>query len=437
MPHLTLDDRITIQEGLDKGNTIRDIAKNLNKAPSTILREIDKHKFFKGKRIPDAKPDCANKNTCGITNLCMDVRCNYQCRHCRICVNICPKYRPATCSYICKSPYVCNGCNRYNTCNFERTIYLATVAENEYQETLIGTREGLNIAADELQRIDTLISPLIKKGQSVAHIYASHGDEIGISKSTVYKYVDKRILSAQSIDMPRNVRYKVRKKTDDIKKIPNEVRIEILSHNYKRFEEYINANPDLSIVEMDTVVGCIGSKKVLLTLLFRSCNLMLAILLPNKTQEAVVSVLNWLSGELSIEVFRKLFGVILTDRGTEFLNPRAIECDENGEIKTRVYYCDPQCAWQKGALERNHELIRYVLPKGSTFDDLTQEEITLLINNINSVARDKYNGATPYKLSRILLDNKLHDVMGLKEIAPDDVLLKPTLLRNKRTTPGN
>lgn len=437
MSHLTLDDRITIQEGLDKGKTIRDIAKTLNKAPSTILREIDKHKFFKGKRIPDAKPDCANKDACSITNLCMDVRCNYQCRHCRICVDICPKYRPATCSYICKSPYVCNGCNRYNTCNFERTIYLATVAENEYQETLIGTREGLNIAADELQRIDTLISPLIKKGQSVAHIYASHGDEIGISKSTIYKYVDKRILSAQSIDMPRKVRYKVRKKTDDIKKIPNEVRTEILSRNYKRFEEYINANPDLSIVEMDTVVGCIGSKKVLLTLLFRSCNLMLAILLPNKTQEAVASVLNWLSDELSVEVFRKLFGVILTDRGIEFLYPEAIECDANGEIKTKLFYCDPQCSWQKGTLERNHEFIRYVLPKGTSFDDLTQEDITSLTNHINSLAREKYHGKTPYMLSTVLLEKKLHEVMKLVEIKPDDVFLKPALLNKHKQSSIN
>ena len=147
---------------------------------------------------------------------------------------------------------------------------------------------------------------------------------------------------------------------------------------------------------MDTVVGPISTSKVLLTLLFRSCNLMLVFLLKQKTQKEVIYALNWLCDELGIELFKQLFPVILTDRGTEFLNPEAIECDRYGEIKTKLFYCDPQCAWQKGALEKNHEFIRYIVPKGTSFDDLTQADITLITNHINSLARDKYHGKTPY-----------------------------------------
>ncbi len=121
-----------------------------------------------------------------------------------------------------------------------------------------------------------------------------------------------------------------------------------------------------------------------------------------------------------------------TDRGTEFLNPEAIECDRYGEIKTELFYCDPQCAWQKGALEKNHEFIRYIVPKGTSFDDLTQADITLITNHINSLARDKYHGKTPYQLSKVLIDNKLHEFMKLVEIKPDEVFLKPALIKRQR-----
>lgn len=205
----------------------------------------------------------------------------------------------------------------------------------------------------------------------------------------------------------------------------------ILARNYGRFLDYINKNPDFPIVEMDTVIGTQTSEKVLLTLLFRSCNLMLIYLLDHKSQECVTNALNDLSDALGIELFQKLFPVILTDRGTEFLFPEALECDRNGEIKTKIFYCDPQASWQKPQIERNHEFIRFVLPKGHSFDYLCQDDINLLRDHINSYSRPQYNGSTPYQLSKLLIDNKLHDALKLTYIAPDDVMLKPALLKNR------
>jgi hypothetical protein len=57
-------------------------------------------------------------------------------------------------------------------------------------------------------------------------------------------------------------------------------------------------------------------------------SLMLIFLLPQKTQGYVVETLNLLSEKLGIERFQKLFPVILADRGVEFLNAEAIECDQ-------------------------------------------------------------------------------------------------------------
>ena len=327
-----------------------------------------------------------------------------------------------------KAPHVCNGCRKYTSCTYSRIIYLATYAQNCYEETLLSTREGIDIEPDELQKLDEIISPLLRKGQSIAHIYNYHKHEIPCSKNTLYNYVDKQIFTAKNIDMPRKVKYKKRK--ENRVKLSEETRMEILARNYDRFLEYAKEHPDYPVVEMDTVIGTATSNKALLTLLFRSCNLMLIFLLEHKTQSCVVDVLNDLSDVLGIDTFRKIFPIIITDRGTEFLFPEALECDRNGEIKTKIFYCDPQASWQKAQIERNHEFIRFVLPKGNSFDWLSQADINLLRDHINSYSRPQYNGTTPYDLSKILIDNRLHNVLELSRIEADDVTLRPSLLKH-------
>lgn len=136
-----------------------------------------------------------------------------------------------------------------------------------------------------------------------------------------------------------------------------------------------------------------------------------------------------LTQKLGIKVFHELFPLILTDNGTEFQFPARLECDENGEIRTKIFYCNPNSSWQKGMIEKNHEYIRYVIPKGQSLDSYDQADITILMNHINSEARDSLNGCTPFRLSEFLLNNKLHKLLKLKEIQADEVALKPSLLK--------
>ncbi len=188
-------------------------------------------------------------------------------------------------------------------------------------------------------------------------------------------------------------------------------------------------HPNVPVVELDTVIGKSGDEQVLLTIFFRNCSLMLIILLKEKTPNCVIETFDRLTEALGIEVLQKLFPVILTDNGTEFQNRVRMECDPNGEIRTKVFYCNPNAAWQKGMIEKNREYIHLVIPKGYSMDGYTQENITKLMNHINSEARDSLNGCTPFKLSLMLLDHKLNDVLHLKEIAPDEVTLRPELIK--------
>lgn len=181
---------------------------------------------------------------------------------------------------------------------------------------------------------------------------------------------------------------------------------------------------------MDTVEGGKGtSSKVFLTMLFRNCSLMLIFLLKDKTAESVQKVFDMLSDELGIKAFHELFPVILTDNGTEFQRPDLLENTRNSQPRTKIYYCNPNSSWQKGMLEKNHEYIRLVIPKGKSLEPYTAQNATMLMNHINSEARDSLNGCTPFKLSLLLLNNRLHEILHLEEVAPDDVTLCPQLLK--------
>lgn len=102
---------------------------------------------------------------------------------------------------------------------------------------------------------------------------------------------------------------------------------------------------------------------------------------------------------------------------------------KTGGILSHIFYCDPHASWQKGAIEKNHEYIRYVLPKKTSFDNLTQEDMYTLASNINSTNRDILNGKSPYEAVQLLLDEELINKLQIYRIDGDDVNLSPKLLK--------
>lgn len=426
--HLTLSQRIEIEKGLLSSLTFTEIARTVGKDPSTISKEIRKHSEIRLRKDSFSPVPCSNRSECKVKGLCRKV-CNMMCRICpepgQKCIDICDNYVPVQCLKLTKAPYVCNGCGKRINCLLDKKIYSAKYADDCYRETLVSSREGINQTPESIQRLDDLVSPLIKKGQSIAHIYSNHANEIKCSRRTLYSYIDKAVLTARNLDLRRRVKYKPRKKTTQSSIMNRDFR---KGRSYEDLQKLLKENPSVAIVEMDTVEGIKGGK-VLLTMMFRNCSLMLAFLLESKTQENVQRVFDELVNTLGIEVFQMLFPVILTDNGIEFQNPGLLEYTKYGEDRTKIYYCNPNSSWQKGMLEKNHEYIRLVVPKGKTFDSYTQEDITLMINHINSEARDSLNGCTPFKLSQLLLNDQLHSGLLLEAIAPDEVMLRPELLK--------
>ena len=369
---------------------------------------------------------CQNRRSCTKTNLCNN-NCGNQCKKCRFinCYRNCSEYSTKKCSKLNRYPYVCNGCSEATTCTVEKSYYKGKVADSKYKEILISSREGLNITSQGLKRIDNIISPLIFKGQSLSHIFTHHKDEINCCERTLYYYFDKNAFTARNIDLPRKVKYKPRKKSTNPIIKDSTCRV---GRTYNDFIKFIEDNPNTQVVEMDTVHGT-RRGKVLLTFIFRNCSLMIAFIIDSCTQVAVKEVIDKLYKMLGCQVFKKSFLVILTDNGSEFKKPETLELDNEGNERTKIFYCNPMASYQKGRLEKNHEYIRYVIPKGISFNKRNQDDITLMINHINSATRDSLNGKTPFKLAQMLLDNSLLDKLSLEHIPADEVHLKPALLK--------
>jgi IS30 family transposase len=265
--------------------------------------------------------------------------------------------------------------------------------------------------------------PLVKQGQSIHQIYVNNLNELMCSEKTIYNYIDAGILDVKNIDLPRKVRYRPRYKKPEFK-VDKGCRI---NRNYLDFKNFIEEHPDTSIVQMDSVMGNMGGK-VLLTIHFVDTSFMLAFLREHNTSKSVIDVFSDLTDVLGIETMRKLFPVILTDNGSEFSNPKAIE--HSGDIRmTNVFYCDPSAPYQKGAIEVNHELIRRVIPKGKSFNDLTQADVNRMMNHINSYKTKKLNDRCPYEAFSFLHGEDVLSKMGCLRIAPENVTLTKALFK--------
>lgn len=424
--HLTDEERLLIENWLKAQISIKEVARNLDKHASTISREIRKHAKETDKYAPYRPHNrCAKRAGCDKKYLCgNNPNCTRRCSLCNRCNKICKDYEEQICYRLFDPPYVCNGCIEESQCVLRKKYYFHKKAHEAYREILVESRVGANISENELLYLDEFVSPLVMRGQSVHHISAHNSNQLTVSEKTLYRYVDGGLLKAKNLDMPRVCRLKPRKTKPVEHKVDNNCRI---GRTYVAYTEFMEQS-DVQTVEMDSVIGRVGGK-VLLTLMFKSCDFMLAFLRDRNTSQSVIDVFNNLYGRLGADCFKSLFPVLLGDNGSEFSNPKAIEYDAEGNRRTKIFFCDPYASYQKPNVELNHEFIRKILPKGKSFDDLKQEDINLMMSHINSYSREKLNDKSPFEAFGFLYGNDVLKKLDLFHVQPNEILLKPALLK--------
>ena len=382
--HLTLSDRNDIQLGLERSETFKAIGQLILKDPTTVSKEVKRNRQVR-------------ESTCH--NL--------------------------PCPLLEKAPFVCNGCpKRRQNCGYKKILYLAKQAQKQYEQTLVEAREGTPLNSKTFWDMDKVISEGVKKGQHIYHILKTHN--LDVSSSTVYRHIRKGYLSIAPIDLARAVKFKERRKSK-LPSIPKEAK---KGRSYEDFLNYLALKHLNSWLEMDTVLGRMGGK-VLLTFNLSFCNFIFARLLDNKTALEVTKHLYDIKNTLhqADKDFFQLFPVILTDNGGEFARVDDIEMDVRGESK--LFFCDPNRSDQKGRIEKNHTLIRDILPKGTSFDNLTQEDINLVCSHVNSVKRAALNGKSAYELFAFTYGEEIPKLLGISKIPAEDVCQSSKLLQHK------
>jgi IS30 family transposase len=392
--HMNLDSRTEVQQCLDHGMAFKAIAKRIGKDQTTVSKEVKKHICF-------APSDVTHLNQDGTIQ------------------------ENVVCPSLLKAPFVCNPCKkRHRACGFKKQFYNAKKAQGEYESLLSESREGIPLNKEAFYEIDAVVTKGIKQGQHLYHIMKAN--DLGVSKSTIYRHLHRGYLSAAAIDFPRVVKFKKRCKRHE-QYVPKSAKIGRTYEDFLRFTEETGIS---SWVEMDTVIGAIGGKTIL-TLHFTFCNFMLGLLLDNKTSAEAAGKITLLKerlAEASIR-FGDLFPLILTDNGGEFSNVWAIENNANKEQETRLFFCDPYKSSQKPRVEKNHTIFRDIVPKGSSFDAFTQDTVNLIFSHVNGVKRNSLNGKSPYDVFEFTYGAKTASLLGIERVPALQVIQSPKLLK--------
>lgn len=275
----------------------------------------------------------------------------------------------------------------------EETRYSPDIADDRYRENLKAKGPDLKIGKDhrlaehiEAKIADDKYSPAAVLGE----IQAQGLDFVtSISINTLYSYIDKGIfLRLTNKSLP--VKGTRKRGYNKVKKAARPPRGESIE---KRPEEIANRDT-FGHWEMDTVVSARPCKKVLLVLTERLSRKEIVRQLFDKSAASVVRALDDLEKRLG-EMFPLIFKSITCDNGTEFSDCIGIERSGSGSgQRTKTYYCHPYSAYERGSNENQNKLLRRHVPKGTNFEDLTDERVEYMENWVNNYPRALFGWRT-------------------------------------------
>ena len=437
MKQMTIDERNRIEFLVGCGRTIPQTASELGRSPSTIRNELVKHRVDSDKRYGCSNRLCAHFDEC--------VRKVFSgfgerlSKNAPKCFKSCPNFREASCPRLATPPFVCNGCEKERECALRKKFYVASVAQAQYETERSLSRTGVHPDAETVAKMNAVLSPCVKNGQSPMAVKASNPEIFGkYAKSTLYGWIAGGLFSAKKHDLPyAGTRRKPHRRP--VMKTDAKCRI---GRSIKEMWELLKSLGKKVACELDTVIGSI-SGKVLFTMTFTDSELALAFLRDQKTSQTCTRIFNMLWTAAGPDLFRTLFENILTDNGPEFSDPGMIENyrpdPEHNPTKLlprgiRVWYADPYCSSQKPHVERFHNELRRILQKGTSFDPLTQEQIALALSHLNSYPRESLGWRTPYDVfvERHGEEGKAFLAkLGIVRVPANQVTLHPFLLGGK------
>ena len=390
MKKLNQEERNLIEVRLKDGWSLKDIAKELNRSLSTISREIKRNRMVE-----------RNVKIFEYNNIKTDEEI----------------LKNNHCDLLKRSPYVCNSCPRYfsKNCTKHYIVYKSIISHKKslHRRTTSRITESKIMMLKEIQRLLDLKQTIFHISEVIKIKYPKDS----VSVQTIYSYINNGLLKRK--------RRKIKKKIEDIELEYLPRKSFLSDREYKNFEEYRENHKDISVVEMDLICGPLGTNGYILTIFITDIQFLMAYKLEKKSQIEIVKILDNIERAIGTVMFRKMFEVILTDRGYEFSSRDKMERSIKSDfIRTRIFYCDKAMPTQKPNIENIHRLIRRFLPKGVSFNNLTQEEVYDMVNNINSLYKARYK-KTPNDMFIAKYGQRTLQKLSLRVILCDSVSLKP------------
>lgn len=420
--HFTRAEREELQEMLGRGLKCSEIAAALGKDPTSVSREVRRNRRDDGRRYGHSKSStlCSRFEGCGAEGVCG--KCSGRpCATCSRadCTRSCPDFDRMACGRLERFPHVCNGCPKRSSCRLERRSYSAAVAQARADDNASEPRRGVDLTGRQLADLDALVTPLMRKGQSLSQIHMAHADEIPCSLRSLYNHVGRGDVGPGRMLLIDAVARKPRKRRAAEPSRPPRGSLE-----GRRWDDYMSLGEDErgGRWEMDTVIGRVGGK-CLLTLLHRPTRFQLALLLERRAAADAVAALGLVAAAMGGRSAQLAY-LVLADNGSEFFDADGIE----SALGCRLYYCESYSSWQKGAAECNHRYYRRVVPKGTSFDGLSERGCALMASHVNSTPRRCLGGASPIEAVLPFVGQGFLDALGMERVPRDEVTLKPGLV---------
>ena len=342
--------------------------------------------------------------------------CSYGCNKFKI--RLCPKLK--------RFPYICNFCEQKKFCKKTKRTFNPEEAYIIRKERLSDSKRNPLISTKQLNDFNEWVSPLIKEGLSIESIYASLKDIFPVTSRTVRNWINKGYLDAKRIDLRNAVKreYSPKYNYQRISKNP----LLKVGRTCSSYVEYMNTHDIRDVLQFDTVHGNKSDKKCILTIHHPYSKFQIGLLLESSSASEVIDKINNIKILLGDNYYYKYFRILLTDNGPEFDKLPELEIDkETGEAYCRVFYTRPYKSSDKGSCERNHELFRYVIAKGKSLDDLTQDDLNFIFSNINSYPRKSLNYQCPVDIINSLMGKDFSSKLGIFKIPFKNLTFKKKL----------
>jgi len=438
---LTLYERQKIEEGLDARLGFRELARLLERDPSTISREVKSNRYRKDRKQSGRKFGCREKKECRVQKLCPTCSMSgVLCRSCPTfdCRGRCPIYRKQEqCPQLNCSPWVCNGCTKksYGCGRSVRMFYSANTADVKSTEMRRVSRTGFDIEEGEAEHIGSFIKQGLSCGLSPYEISIAYADEVDVSESTIYRMVNAGVGGCMNIELQRKASFKPRAHMK-----PKASTKHNRKRNYSVFQ-CLDEGRQATTTEMDCIEGRRSDTQAALTLYNRPSHLQIPFLLHAHNKDEVMRALTYLKSVCPKPLFEKLMATCLTDNGGEFSDEEALDELFGGNMNDpHLFYCNPGCSSNKPNCEKNHSEIRALLPKGKTpFDELDAWDLAVVASHVNSTPRKSLCGKTPIEMFVAYYGSdgkELLDVLGVEEVPFEKLMLKPQVLDAERQKRG-